>query len=77
MLVPAPDAGSRSALERRDRTGRHGCGGVGAVALDEEQLSHAVHAVSKLSVGHGRGRIDDDRNGIESLLKARKVSVKT
>ncbi|WP_352450378.1 MULTISPECIES: hypothetical protein [unclassified Mesorhizobium] len=40
-------------------------------------LSHAVHALSKLSVGHGRGRIDNDRNGIKSLLKARKVSVKT
>ncbi|MER8765439.1 hypothetical protein NKH89_29965 [Mesorhizobium sp. M0923] len=28
--------------------------------------------MSKLSVG--RGRIDDDHNGIKSLLKARKVS---
>ncbi|WP_352898367.1 hypothetical protein [Mesorhizobium sp. M0833] len=40
-------------------------------------LSHVVDALSKLSVGHGRGRIDNDRNGIKSLLKARKLSVKT
>ncbi|MER8531091.1 hypothetical protein, partial [Mesorhizobium sp. M1272] len=31
MFVPDPDAGNRSASERRDGTGRHGCGGVSAL----------------------------------------------
>lgn len=62
---PGPDAGNRSASERRDGTGRHGCGGVSASpGLTTRSVTAATASTTTATA-------------IKSSLKGRKVSVTT